>query len=201
MPATQIHEEAVPDSQPISPKYWLVHALPWPGGEVAAAAVAYTPELIPRDGLSRGAQQILACADLVADRWGERVIFFSDLTGLLARGGSSWSTVGIEWTAVLSELKAASPYVAELVVSQATYVAICTSADADEVGSKAPAAGATGRSPRLRSLIERQLGLGRPDLRRPQIGMIGVADAIRAAPKGALAVESGSLPCWWHSAS
>ncbi len=62
----------------LQPAYWLVHGLPWPGdSDMAEAALAIAPEIVPRETLSRDACQILGCADLYARKHGSRVVFFS----------------------------------------------------------------------------------------------------------------------------
>lgn len=51
------------------PGYWLVAGLEWPGsGGLAEVAFAVAPEMIPRDGLSRDAYQLLGCSDLYAGK-------------------------------------------------------------------------------------------------------------------------------------
>lgn len=55
------------------------------------AAFAVAPEVIPRDGLSNDAYQVLACADLHAGKQAVRVVLFSDLTRMFASAGRSWA--------------------------------------------------------------------------------------------------------------
>ena len=122
--------EDLPDTtddlnQLLHPPYWFVHALPWPGGHIAEAAIAYAPITIPREGLSRDAQQILACADLTASRRRDRVIFVSDLTHLLAQGGASWNQLGIDWENGLQELADRGIPALYLTITEKAYAVIC----------------------------------------------------------------------------
>ena len=88
------------------PSYWLVSGLEWQGdGELAEAAMAVAPGMIPRDALSHDARQVLGCADLYSRKHGQRVVFFSDLTRMFAEAGTSWSQLGVDWERALRELR------------------------------------------------------------------------------------------------
>ena len=89
----------------LHPAYWLVHGLQWQGtGGMSEAAVAIAPGTIPRETRSRGAFQILGCADLYARKHGTRVVFFSDLTRMFTTAGTSWAQLGVDWESALREL-------------------------------------------------------------------------------------------------
>jgi hypothetical protein len=107
------------------PPYWLVFALPWPGGDLAEGAIAVAPSMIPRDGLSGDAWQILANADVYAKARKSRVIFFSDLTRALARGGTSWAALGIDWEHGLREIEDGRFPALILTVTERAYAFIC----------------------------------------------------------------------------
>ena len=100
----ELRENPGADDELLHPPYWLVHALDWPGGERAEAAVACAPSTIPRDALSWSAVQILGCADHYAQKRAARVVLFSDLTRMFAGAGQSWAQLGVDWEAALREL-------------------------------------------------------------------------------------------------
>lgn len=107
------------------PAYWFVAALEWPGGELAEAAFAVAPELIPRDGLSNDAFQVLGCADLYASKHAIRVVLFSDLTRMFASAGHTWAGLGVDWQAALDELRT-GPYPAMfLTITERAHLLIC----------------------------------------------------------------------------
>jgi hypothetical protein len=110
----------------LQPGYWLAWGLEWPGGSgPAEAVVAFAPSLIPRDGLSYGAQQILGCADVYARKRPGRVVFFSDITRLLTKYGESWDGLGVGWEAALQELED-SPFPGVfLSVSERGHMTLC----------------------------------------------------------------------------
>ena len=110
------------------PSYWLVSALEWQGDGVAEAAMAVAPGMIPRDALSHDARQVLGCADLYSRKHGQRVVFFSDLTGMFAEAGTSWSQLGVDWERALRELSAGEFPVMLLTISERAYISICASA-------------------------------------------------------------------------
>jgi hypothetical protein len=118
-------QEDVDEVDLLHPPYWFVHALPWPGGQLGEGAIAYAPIMIPRDRLSRDAQQILGCADLIAERGHQRVVFFSDVTRLLTRGGTSWSQLGIDWQHGLGELADGHYPALYLTITERAYALIC----------------------------------------------------------------------------
>jgi hypothetical protein len=113
----------------LSPSYWLVSGLEWQGdGESAEAAMAVAPGMIPRDALSHDARQVLGCADLYSRKHGQRVVFFSDLTGMFAEAGTSWSQLDVDWERALRELSTGEFTVMLLTISQRAYISICNPA-------------------------------------------------------------------------
>lgn len=113
----------------LSPSYWLVSGLEWQGdGELAEATMAVAPGLIPRDALSHDARQVLGCADLFSRKYGQRVVFFSDLTRMFAEAGTSWSQLGVDWERALGELRTGGFPVMLLTISERAYFAICNPA-------------------------------------------------------------------------
>jgi hypothetical protein len=109
-----------------SPSYWLVWGLQWPSDcDVAEAAAAIAPHLIPRDIMGSDAYQILGCADLYARKHGHRVIFFSDLTSMFAAAGTSWSQLGVDWERALQELRSGLFPLMFLTISEHAYALIC----------------------------------------------------------------------------
>lgn len=127
-------QSASPPAELLNPASWLVHGLEWPGGEMAEAALAVAPAVIPRDGLSYSAQQILGSADVFASKRGARVIFFTDLTRLLTRAGESWANLGVDWEAGLRELGSGQFPAIYLTISERAYLTMCgPSASADEL--------------------------------------------------------------------
>jgi len=127
-----------PDPQPddaratgelLHPSYWLVYGLPWQtDGDLAEAAVAIAPGMIPREPLSRDASQILGCADLYARKRGESVIFFSELTRMFTAGGTSWAELGVDWETALQELQDGPFPALLLTISQRAHIFICNPA-------------------------------------------------------------------------
>jgi hypothetical protein len=106
-----------------TPGYWLVWALPWPGGEVAEAVVAVAPGLTARDRLSADAVDVLTLADRYTEGRGARVIMFAELTRGLTRAGTSWAALGVDWESALAELEGGT--VAYLKISERAYGLIC----------------------------------------------------------------------------
>lgn len=116
---------AVPDAL-LRPAYWLVSGLEWPADqEIAEAAVVLAPGLIPRDAISYDAHQILGCADLYAGNQRSQVIFVSDLTWMFADAGTSWPALGVDWEAVLEELRDGPFPAMFLTISQRAHLLIC----------------------------------------------------------------------------
>lgn len=112
-----------------SPSYWLVSGLEWQGdGELAEAAMAVAPGLIPRDALSHDARQVLGCADLYSRKYRQRVVFFSDLTRMFAEAGTYWAQLGVDWERALRELQAGVFPAMLLTISERAYISICASA-------------------------------------------------------------------------
>lgn len=109
----------------LAPAYWLVAGLDWPGGAgPRQAAWAIAPDLVPRDEVSNDAYQMLGCAHLYAGRHSARIVFFSDLTRMLASAGASWASLGVDWHAALKELQA-GPYPAMvLTISERSHATI-----------------------------------------------------------------------------
>jgi len=129
MPGTTRPAAAAATDELLYPEYWLVSGLQWHrDGPAAEAAAAVAPGIIPRDALSHDALQVIGCADLYVRKHGHRVIFFSDLTGMFADAGTSWSRLGVDWERCLSELHDGSFPVAFLTISQRAYQCICTPA-------------------------------------------------------------------------
>jgi hypothetical protein len=114
------------DGELLYPAYWLVFALPWPGGNVAEGVLAVAPGMISRDVVSKDASQILAVADQYASGRGKTVVFFSELTRGLTRAGVTWADYGIDWERALTDLeRCPGLYMA---VSERTYMVICRAA-------------------------------------------------------------------------
>lgn len=119
----------------VSPAYWLVFGLKWPGdsvagGSVAEAAMAVAPGMIPRDMVGREARQVLGCADLYAREFAERVVFFSDLTHMFTSAGTSWGELGVNWENALRELREGPFPVMYLTISERAHLLICDPAAA-----------------------------------------------------------------------
>jgi len=113
----------------LHPSYWLVSGLEWQGdGELAEAAMAVAPEMIPRETLSHDARQVLGCADLYSRKHGQRVVFFSDLTRMFTEAGTSWSQLGLDWERALRELSTGEFPVMLLTISERAYISICNPA-------------------------------------------------------------------------
>lgn len=114
------------DAELLHPAYWLVHGLPWQGdSELAEAAVAMAPGVIPRETLSRDAFQILGCADLYARKHGTRVVFFSDLTRMFTTAGTSWAQLDVDWENALRELTDGPFPRLFLTISERAHLLIC----------------------------------------------------------------------------
>jgi hypothetical protein len=107
----------------LDPPYWMVHALPWPGGDVAEALFAVAPGSIGREALGDDAYQILAAADSFAKGRKARVILFSEVTRSLTRAGMTWAEHGVDWARGLAELEGyPGMYMA---VSERAYGIVC----------------------------------------------------------------------------
>jgi hypothetical protein len=127
-----------PDPQPddaraagelLHPSYWLVYGLPWQGdSDLAEAAAAIAPGMIPHEPLSRDASQILGCADLHARKHRSPIVFFSDLTRMFTTAGTSWEQLGINWESALQELRDGQFPSLLLTVSERAYIVICNAA-------------------------------------------------------------------------
>jgi hypothetical protein len=113
----------------LHPAYWLVHGLPWPGDiDMAEAAMAIAPAMIPRKTLSRDAAQILGCADLYARKHSTRVVFFSDLTRMFTTAGTSWAQLAVDWESALQELEDGPFPKLFLTISERAHLIICNPA-------------------------------------------------------------------------
>jgi hypothetical protein len=109
-----------------TPAYWLVAALDWPTGtDVAEAAWAIAPGLVPRDTVTADAHQILGCADLYADAHSTRTVFFSALTRMFTDAGTSWAKLDVDWQAALDELHAGPYPELMLTVTERVHLLIC----------------------------------------------------------------------------
>ena len=116
------------DDELLHPGYWLVLALPWPGGDVAEALLAVAPGTIPREPaevLGDDAFQVLAAADSYARGLEHPVVFFSDMTRALAREGMTWEEHGVEWERGLAELAAGRFPGLYLTISERAYLVAC----------------------------------------------------------------------------
>jgi hypothetical protein len=132
----------------------LVSGLEWHGdGPTAEAAAAVAPAMIPRDAVSHDAFQVLGCADLYARMHGLRVVFFSDLTRLFTKAGTSWTQLGVDYENALRELHDGSFPAMFLTISEQMYLAIC-----DPVGVQ-PAATSLeiGEEPSDRDLVRQAI--------------------------------------------
>lgn len=106
MQTNQRPDDASATGELLHPAYWLVHGLPWQGhSDMAEAALATAPPIIPRETLSRDTVQVLGCADLYARKHGSRVVFFSDLTRMFTTAGTSWTQLGVDCESALQELE------------------------------------------------------------------------------------------------
>lgn len=74
------------------------------------------------------AQQILGCADIIADRRHERVVLFSDITRLLASAGTSWGQLRVDWEHGLRELGQGGFPALLLTITGRAYELICNPA-------------------------------------------------------------------------
>jgi hypothetical protein len=104
----------------------LVSGLEWQGDRpTAEAAVAVAPAMIPRNAVSYDAFQVLGCADLYARKHGLRVVFFSDLTRMLMKAGTSWTLLGVDYQNALRELHDGKFPLMFLTMTERMYLAIC----------------------------------------------------------------------------
>ena len=120
--------EVAADDDLLHPGYWLVFALPWPGGDMAEGALAVAPPMIPREPaevLGDDAFQVLAMADSYAKARKTRVVFFSELTRALAREGMTWEQHGVDWARGLQDLETGGFPGLSLTVSERAYSVIC----------------------------------------------------------------------------
>lgn len=154
------------------PPYWLVSALPWPGGDLAEGAIAVAPPVIPREGLPGHAWQILASADVYAKARRSRVIFFSDLTRALTRDGTSWAALGIDWEHGLRDIEDGRLPALILTVTERACAFICNPAVSVRLYSATGDTAETGDYERdlVRDAITRQLAADWPPFMRRVIG-------------------------------
>ncbi len=140
----------------LRPAYWLAWGLDveWPDDAEAQECIAVVaPGMVPRDGLSFDAREILAGADVLARKRSERVVFFTDLTRSLTRNGQSWPGLGIDWETALRELKTGHFPVVFLETTARGYLTMCDPAPGQRVEDR-----------RLfRRELARQLEAGWPD--------------------------------------
>jgi hypothetical protein len=120
--------DAAADQELLHPAYWLVLALPWPGGDTAEGVLAVAPGMIPREVLGDDAYQILAAADTYAKGRKKTVIFFSEMTRAMARAGMTWSEHGIDWERGLAELESGHFPGMYLTISERAYMVVCNPA-------------------------------------------------------------------------
>jgi hypothetical protein len=126
MQADSRRDDTRANDELLHPAYWLVHGLEWQGNsDLAEAALAIAPGMIPRDTLSHDAFQILGCADLYARKHGARVIFFSDLTRMFTTAGTSWAQLGVDWGSGLRELEDGTFPKLFLTISDRAHLFIC----------------------------------------------------------------------------
>ena len=107
------------------PRYWLIHALPWPteGGPVRECALAYAPPLVPRQMIEPDAAKVLRVADAYQQQTGLQIVFFSDLTRWLDQQGRGWVDVdGADWERGLEQLQKAPALSMYLGLSQFHHV-------------------------------------------------------------------------------
>ena len=117
--------DAAADQELLHPAYWLVLALPWPGGDTAEGVLAVAPGMIPREMLGDDAYQILAAADTYAKGRKKAVIFFSEMTRAMARNGMTWAEHGIDWERGLGELEHGHFPGMYLTISERAYMVLC----------------------------------------------------------------------------
>ena len=119
------------------------------------------------------AQQILGCADIIADRRHERVVLFSDITRLLASAGTSWGQLRVDWEHGLRELGQGGFPALLLTITGRAYELICNPAlhvlPVDSLDSTEPAE--EDRRELVRAAFTRQLETDWPPF------MQGVIDA------------------------
>jgi hypothetical protein len=114
----------------LKPAYWLVSGLEWQGdsARMCEAAFAIAPSMISRYALSHDAFQVLGCADLNARKYGQRVVFLSDLTRMFAVAGKSWSQFGVDWESALAELCEGRFPAMYLTISERAHQLLCNPA-------------------------------------------------------------------------
>lgn len=123
----------------INPAYWFVFGLEWCGdAPLAEAAVAIAPAIIPRNGTSYDADQVLGCADVYAASHGLRAVFFTDITRLLTTAGHSWAGLGVDWEKALRELESGSFPALFLTISARAHMLLC------DPSARTPASGGAG---------------------------------------------------------
>jgi hypothetical protein len=69
--------------------------------------------------------QVLGCAGLYARKRGLRVVFFSDLTRMLTKAGTSWTQLGVAYENAPRELHDGKFPVMFLNIAERMYTAIC----------------------------------------------------------------------------
>ena len=92
----------------LKPRYWLVIGTEWTapsGTPMAEAAVAFVPDAVPEQMLTRQSAMVLGFAGRYGAKHVDgRVVFFSDLTRMLSRENSSWLDFSVDWEKVVEEL-------------------------------------------------------------------------------------------------
>ncbi len=115
--------------QLLSPEYWLIFGLEWRGdGDMAEAAYAVAPSVVPRHLLGGDARQVLECADLYVGKRGGRAVFFTDLTRSFGGAGRSWADLGVDWKAALADLQSGPFLAMYLTISQRAHAHVCNAA-------------------------------------------------------------------------
>ena len=119
----------------LEPPYWLVFGLEWQtSANLAEAAFAIAPATIPRDGLGHDAYQVLGCADLYAEEYAARLVFFADLTRMFTGLRTSWTELGVNWETALDELRDCPCAAMFLTITEHAYLVICDPTPDDQPG-------------------------------------------------------------------
>lgn len=98
---------------PRYPYFLLVWTGEWMNAEanIAECAMMTAPTVIRPGTLGPDALKVVAFAENVAVRTGQRLLFFSELTRLLTAAHDSWAARGVDWQAALADLENSAPLV------------------------------------------------------------------------------------------